>query len=130
MVKRGEPKSMTRVYANNVLKLQKQHETLIKNQQKFAGVGMQIDNIATNQKMMENMAKVNNVMTKANGMVDVNKIAKTANDLQVNLGKMDIMDEMMGDAFAMDEDDGYDTNVEDLINQVKDKQAAKNPQRG
>merc|ERR1711976_710300 len=95
MVKKGEPKAMTRVYAKNVISLQKQHEKLLANKQKFTGVGMQMDNMFANAKMAENMNKVNNVMTKANNMVDVNQIAKTSADMQKNLGKMDILDDMM-----------------------------------
>merc|ERR1711976_443963 len=124
MVKKGEPKAMTRVYAKNVISLQKQHEKLLANKQKFTGVGMQMDNMFANAKMAENMNKANN-------MVDVNQIAKTSADMQKNLGKMDILDDMMGDAFGcMDDDTEYDTGVEDLINEVADKQAAKNPQQG
>ena len=131
MVKKGEPKSMTRVYAKNVLSLQKNHEKLLANKQKFVGVGHNVNNMFANQKMAENMGKVNNVMEKANNMVDIGKITKTSADMQKNLGKMEILDDMMGDAFgAMDEDDDYDVGVDDLINGVVDKQAAKNPVQG
>lgn len=130
-IKAGEPKAMTRVYAKNVQSLQKNHEKLLANKQKFTGVGMGIDNMFTNQKMAENMGKVNNVMTKANNMVDIGAITKTSADLQKNMAKMDIMDDMMGDAFGgMDDDEDYDEGVDDLLDSIKDKQAAKNPVKG
>jgi len=133
MIKKGEPKAMIRPYAKNVLNLEKTHERLLTNKNKFAGAGMQINNAFQNQQMMENMGKVNDVMSNATKMVDINKITKTAQDMQTNLGKMDVMDELMGDAFGeMDDDDmnGDSTAADQLLDQVNNKMHAKKNAQG
>jgi division protein CdvB (Snf7/Vps24/ESCRT-III family) len=132
MVKAGKSKAEIRPYAKNVLTLRQQGERLAQNRNKFSNAKFQIDNAYTNQKMMQNMEKVNNTMQKVSGNVDINKIAKTAADMQMNMEKMNIATELMDDAMdgMEDDDDDEDSNVNALLDGMQDKLNNTNKQKG
>lgn len=93
----------------------------VKNQ--FTNVGFQANDMMNNVKMAQQMQNMNNVMGKVNNMVDPNAIAKTAQEMQMNLGKMDVMQEMMGDAMDMgnDYDVDDDPNIDAMIGDIEDQ---------
>jgi division protein CdvB (Snf7/Vps24/ESCRT-III family) len=132
MVKSGKSKAEIRPYAKNVLTLRQQGERLSQNRNKFSNAKFQVDNAYTNQKMMQNMEKVNQTMQKVSGNVDINKIAKTATDMQMNMEKMNIATEMMDDAMdGMEDDDpDEDSNVNALLDGMQDKVNNTNKQKG
>ena len=132
MVKQGKSKADIRPYAKNVLTLRQQGERLTANRNKFSNAKFQIDNAFTTQKMVQNMDKVNQTMQKVSGNVDVNKIAKTATEMQMNMERMNIATEMMDDAMdGMEDDDpDEDSNVNALLDGMQDKVNGANRDKG
>merc|ERR1712086_1121479 len=114
MVKAGKSKAEIRPYAKNVLTLRQNNEKLMANRNKFTNARFQVDQMYANQKMVDQMGKMNNVMKKATGNVDINKIAKTAQDMNMNM--MNVCTELIDDAMGEmgDDDSDEDSNVNAL----------------
>merc|ERR1711935_733954 len=127
MVKAGKSKAEIRPYAKNVLTLRQNNEKLMANRNKFTNARFQVDQMYANQKMVDQMGKMNNVMKKATGNVDINKIAKTAQEMNMNMEKMNVCTELIDDAMGEMEDN--DSNVNALLDGIQDKVDNKHKQQ-
>lgn len=133
MVKKGEDKALLRTYANNVLSAQKNKEKILNNKAKVQDAQFGIDNMFANVKMAGALGDVNSVMTKVNGLMNIGEISKTAMNLQTNMAKMGITCELVEDAqddLDDQEDYGDNTNVDDLIDSIADKQNGNTNKQG
>ena len=71
-------------------------------------------------KMSGALGDVSGIMSKVNGLMNIQEITQVVTNLQTNLAKMGVVSEMVEDAMG-EVGDIDDTYVDDLINGIADK---------
>ena len=123
-VKKNEDKNIQRLYAKNVLMAQKQKDRFLINKTKIDDVKFSIDDMFAQVKMAKTLGDCSGIMKKVTGLTNIAEIGKIAGELNMNMAKMGVVTEMVGD--AMDEvgdvdidEDSPDVNA--LLDEVTDK---------
>merc|ERR1711957_1147904 len=118
-VKKGEPKTTQRIYAQNYLKKNQMITKYKGLEAKIEGVKIGLANIQTTQALVETMQQMSGIMGKTNAAIDVNNIQKTITKFNTEYGKQNIVGEMVGDAMDMGDDDmDDDTAADELIDNI------------
>jgi len=117
-VKKGEPKSMQRMTAQNYLKKQQMIERYKGLEAKIEGVKISLANVTTSQSLVETMQKMGQIMNKTSSGVNINNIQQTITQFNMAYEKQEIMGEMVGDAMDMDGEEVDDTDADALIDDI------------
>jgi len=118
-VKKGEPKTTQRIYAQNYLKKNQMITKYKGLEAKIEGVKIGLANIQTTQALVETMQQMSGIMGKTNAAIDVNNIQKTITKFNTEYEKQNIVGEMVGDAMDMGDDDmDDDTAADELIDNI------------
>merc|ERR1712151_1286166 len=119
-VKKGEPRTTQRIYAQNYLKKNQMINKYKGLEAKIEGVKISLANIQTTQALVETMGQMNTIMGKTSNAIDINNIQKVITKFNTETEKQNIIGEMVGDAMDVGDDDmmGDDTAADELIDQI------------
>merc|ERR1712014_500657 len=120
-VKKQEPKTTQKIYAQNYLKKQAMINKYKGLEAKMEGVKLGLANITTTAQLTETMQSMNKIMSKTSDAIDINNIQKTITDFSTATEKQNIIGEMIEDATEMDDMETDDVAADDLINAIADK---------
>lgn len=117
--KKNDMKSV-KVYARELYGIKKQQSRLYKSKAQLESVGMQIDESFGMLKLQQNMVKSSSIMREVNSLVRLPQLTGTMRELEQELMKSGIINEMVGDTLdTMDEVE--DIEEEDEINEEINK---------
>ncbi len=122
-VKEGCPKAVLRQYAKNAVQARKQKEKHMRTKQQIKGVEYSVNHMIMNIKMTKIMGKSTDIMSNMNNLAKVPEISKTIMDMQMQMEKHGLINEMIDDTMEEMDDDDYDVDegVDELINNMEDK---------
>ncbi|KRX03101.1 hypothetical protein PPERSA_10182 [Pseudocohnilembus persalinus] len=130
----GGDKFVKQTYAKQLVKCDKQKGNYMNQKMKLQDVGFTVDNYFTQVKMGKIMGKSTEVMKSINDMMNIPEMQKNMAQMQREMEKMGIIDEMMQDTMeSMNNDDDLDVDdeVQKMINNVEkevmEQNAKKNP---
>merc|ERR1712224_865339 len=124
-VKKGEPKSTQKIYAQNFLKKQALTNKYKGIEAKWESVKINLANVSTTAQMCDTMQQMNGIMGKTGDLINPNSIAKTVEEFARAQEKQNIMGEMIGDAMDADGDgDCDDIAADELIDNIDKNQKA------
>jgi len=126
-VKKGEPKTTQRIYAQNFIKKQGMITKYKGLEAKIEGVKIQLANIQTTEQLVDTMGKMGDIMGNAANKIDINNIQNVIGNFNTNMEKQNIMGEMIEDAMDMDDDE---VNEDCAADELIDSLASKNKQKG
>ncbi|KAJ8901670.1 hypothetical protein NDN08_003876 [Rhodosorus marinus] len=110
----------SRHFAALLVQNRKKQDQLKKQTAQVGGMTTQMKMMNTQKTMAETMGKVGDVMSKANKQMDAGAAIKTTQNYQREAEKLNMVSEMMDDAFD-DVAEDYASESEDIINQVFDE---------
>jgi charged multivesicular body protein 3 len=108
------------VYARELYSIKKQQSRLYKSKAQLDSVAMQIDESFGMLKLQQNMAKSSLIMREVNSLVKLPELTGTMRELERELVKSGIINEMVGDALdTMDEVDiEEEEEIDEEINKI------------
>ena len=130
-IKEGADKQVIRMYAKNCVQAQKTKEKHMMNKTKIQNVEYSMNQLITNMKMGKIMGSTTKIMQNINSLANIPEISKTINNVQTQMEKHGIINEMMEDAMedVGDDDIDIDERTKELIDNIQDKIDQKNPKK-
>merc|ERR1711982_203641 len=117
-VKKDEPKTTQKIYAQNYLKKQAMINKYKGLEAKMEGVKVSLANITTTAQLTETMQSMNNIMSKTSQAIDINNIQKVITDFSTATEKQNITGAVIEDATEMEVMDSDDAAADDLIDTI------------
>ena len=124
-VKKGEPQTTQRIYAQNYLKKQAMINKYKGLEAKIEGVKISLANIATTQALVDCMGNMSDIMGKTAKNIDINNIQTVITNFNTQYEKQNIISEMVEDAMDVEDDIGDDTAADELIDNVAAEKGVK-----
>ena len=124
-VKKGEPATTQRIYAQNYLKKQAMINKYKGLEAKIEGVKISLANIATTQALVDCMGNMSDIMGKTAKNIDINNIQTVITNFNTQYEKQNIISEMVEDAMDVEDDIGDDTAADELIDNVAAEKGVK-----
>ena len=122
-IKEGANKKVIKMYAKNAIQAQKTKEKHMVTKNKIKGVEYSLNQMIMNIKMTKVMGKATGVMKNINGLAKIPEISKTIMNVQMQMEKHGIINEMIEEGMEdLDDDDiDVDDRVDELIDNIEDK---------
>ncbi|EGR27355.1 snf7 family protein, putative, partial [Ichthyophthirius multifiliis] len=123
-IKKGEKgdKFIKQTYAKQVLQTQKQKERYLNNKAKVMSLQYSLDNFFAQIKFAQTMQQTGSIMKQINQCMNIKELAVGMADMQKEMLKMGLTEEMMNDAMEAADDNmelENEQEVDNIINQIE-----------
>ncbi|KAL6947072.1 hypothetical protein ACO0QE_001939 [Hanseniaspora vineae] len=121
-VKKNETKKI-RIYCKELYKINKQYERMYISKTNIESISMKVNEALNLQKISQSMAQSASIMNEINSLIHIPALRGTVMEMEKELMKSGLIDEMIGDTLDMGEDEfeEEDEEVEEEINKILQK---------
>ena len=121
-IKEGTDRNALKIYAQNVMKAQSAKDKQMMQKTKIQGVEFNINQMIVSVKMTKTMGDAGKMMGKINALANIPEISKNVQQMQMQMEKIGIVNEMMDDAM---EDMNDEVDIDDKAQELLDAMEAK-----
>ena len=115
-IKEGADRNVLRIYAKNLISAQKTKDKHMIQKTKIQSVEYSINQLLMNIKMKNVMGSATNIMKEVNSLANIPEISQNIANMQMQLEKHGLINEMIED--AMDEATDLDVDVDEKTEQL------------
>ncbi|KAJ3937247.1 MAG: vacuolar sorting protein Vps24 [Lentinula lateritia] len=117
LAKKGDVKS-ARILAREVVRSQRQKDRLSVSKARLGSIGMQLKQQLAMAKVTGSLQKSTEIMRLSNSLVKLPQVSQSMREMSMEMTKAGILEEMMEDTLAMDDDEDLEEEADEEVDKV------------
>ncbi|KAH7879893.1 vacuolar sorting protein Vps24 [Lentinula edodes] len=117
LAKKGDVKS-ARILAREVVRSQRQKDRLSVSKARLGSIGIQLKQQLAMAKVTGSLQKSTEIMRLSNSLVKLPQVSQSMREMSMEMTKAGILEEMMEDTLAMDDDEDLEEEADEEVDKV------------